>query len=395
MNAPQEQNNSIVLGHRAVSVVWPWNFHPRDVIDMRPRIVDLFCGCGGFSLGAHQAGLAPTVSFDVDATLTSSVSTNFPETKLALADLGTVAGCDIEAAAGGQIDGMFGGPPCQGFSAMGHRREDDPRRDLLAHYFRLVNELKPAFFVMENVQGLGYADTLPVLNKAIDLLEGAYELLGPIILDAADFGAATRRPRLFVIGTDRRRCDPLSLQDILAAKTASATVADAIMDLSSARYMEDDSNGFDVWERGIDMELSPYARSLANGDRCFTGHRRTEHTPKVVERFRTVQPGTVDKVGRHPRLAWSGQCPTLRAGTGKDRGSFQAVRPLHPEEPRVITVREAARLQGFPDSFRFHPTTWHSFRMIGNSVSPIIAKVVLEKIYVRLDIDGKKQIAAE
>lgn len=362
---------------------------------MQPRIVDLFCGCGGFSLGAHAAGLAPTVSFDIDPILTSSVSTNFPGTKLALADLGMLTGGDIEAAAGGQIDGLFGGPPCQGFSTMGHRREDDPRRDLLQHFFRLVHELKPAFFVMENVQGLGYADTLPLLNKAIDILDGRYDLLGPIVLDAADFGAATRRPRLFVIGTDRRRCDLLSAQDILSAKTAPATVLDAIGDLSSARFIADGDDGFDMWETAADVELSAYARHLARPDRRFTGHRRTKHTSAVVARFETVLPGTVDKVGRHPRLAWNGQCPTLRAGTGSDRGSYQSVRPLHPEEPRVITVREAARLQGFPDGFRFHPTTWHSFRMIGNSVSPIIAKAVLEKIYERLDIDGKRQVAAE
>ncbi|MGO7337159.1 DNA cytosine methyltransferase [Rhizobium leguminosarum] len=365
------------------------------MIEVQPKIVDLFCGCGGFALGAHQAGLAPVASFDVDPILTSSVATNFPKTKLALADLGAVTGHDIEIAVGGQVDGILGGPPCQGFSAIGHRREDDPRRDLLGHYFRLVNELRPAFFVMENVAGLGYSDALPILNKAIGLLDGAYELVGPIVLDAADFGAATRRPRLFVIGTDRRRCDALSLTDILAAKTEPTTVADAIADLSSARYVEDDRDGFDIWEAAMDVELSPYARRLATEDRRSTGHRRTAHTEKVVERFRTVAPGTVDKVGRHPRLAWDGQCPTLRAGTGKDKGSFQAVRPLHPEEPRVITVREGARLQGFPDSFKFHPTTWHSFRMIGNSVSPVIARVVLQKIHERLDIDGKRQIAAE
>lgn len=366
------------------------------MIEMRPRIVDLFCGCGGFALGAHQAGLAPVASFDVDPILTSSVATNFPHTKLTLTDLGTVAGRDIETAIGGQIDGIFGGPPCQGFSAIGHRREDDPRRDLLGHYFRLVNELKPAFFVMENVVGLSYSDALPVLQQAISILEGAYDLIGPVVLDAADFGAATRRPRLFVIGIDRRRCDALSLADILASKTEPTTVADAIADLSSALFLQNDEGGFDIWQGSTDIELSKYAQDLANDDRRFTGHRRTAHTDKVVERFRTVAPGTVDKVGRHPRLAWDGQCPTLRAGTGSDRGSFQAVRPLHPDEPRVITVREAARLQGFPDSFRFHPTTWHSFRMIGNSVSPIIARVVLEKIHERLDIDGKiTQEAAE
>ncbi|MNJ64000.1 Modification methylase BanI [compost metagenome] len=90
--------------------------------------------------------------------------------------------------------------------------------------------------------------------------------------------------------------------------------------------------------------------------------------------------GSVDPVGKHKRLHWDGFCPTLRAGTGSDRGSYQSVRPLHPVEDRVITPREGARLQGFPDDFIFHETVWHSFRMIGNSVSPIIAEVLLRNI---------------
>jgi DNA (cytosine-5)-methyltransferase 1 len=98
-----------------------------------------------------------------------------------------------------------------------------------------------------------------------------------------------------------------------------------------------------------------------------------------------VEPGGVDAVGRHQRLDWRGQCPTLRAGTGSDRGSYQSVRPIHPEHDRVITVREAARLQGFPDRHMFHPTTWHSFRMIGNSVSPIIARAIFGAIAERFD----------
>nr|WP_249812095.1 DNA cytosine methyltransferase [Bradyrhizobium sp. 188] len=108
-----------------------------------------------------------------------------------------------------------------------------------------------------------------------------------------------------------------------------------------------------------------------------------------------MKPGEIDSVGRHPRLSWEGQCPNLRAGTGKDKGSYQAVRPIHPEEDRVITVREAARLQGFPDSFRFHPTVWHSFRMIGNSVSPIIAQAILSLIAERMGAAQQVQMAAE
>ena len=120
-------------------------------------IVDLFTGCGGFALGARAAGLSPTLAFDNDAILTSSHSINHPNTKLVLADLSKVDGSDIRREVGGEIVGVFGGPPCQAFSDIGHRNELDPRRSLLGHFFRLVAEIAPAFFVMENVKGLGYA----------------------------------------------------------------------------------------------------------------------------------------------------------------------------------------------------------------------------------------------
>lgn len=345
----------------------------------RPRIVDLFCGCGGFSLGAHAAGLGPSVAVDIDPILTSSFSANHPTTKLVLADLSKLDGGSIERIAGGPVDGVFGGPPCQAFSDIGQRREDDPRRSLLGHFFRLINELRPSFFVMENVKGLAYADARPVLDAALNIVSGSYTILGPVTLDAAEFGAATKRPRLFVIGYDAARVNHLSTQDIDAVRRPPATVTAAIGDLVSAE-MVGDANGFDVWRVTDAGRPNGYAGRLRSPDGTFTGHRRTIHTPRVVERFAKVAPGDADPVGRHPRLHWRGQCPTLRAGTGSDRGSFQSVRPIHPEEPRVITVREGARLQGFPDRFLFHPTVWHSFRMIGNSVSPIVSEALFTVI---------------
>jgi DNA (cytosine-5)-methyltransferase 1 len=134
---------------------------------------------------------------------------------------------------------------------------------------------------------------------------------------------------------------------------------------------------------------------LRRNRRLFTGHRRTVHAKETINRFAAVKPGERDDVGKHARLAWNAQCPTLRAGTGSDRGSYQSVRPIHPSETRVITVREAARLQGFPDGFVFHPTVWHSFRMIGNSVSPIIAKALLSIIAPRLALPAGAMEAAE
>lgn len=360
----------------------------------QPQIVDLFCGCGGFSLGAHRAGLSPKVAFDNDPILTSSYKANFPSTHLVLTTLRTVTGADIKKLIGGAPDGVFGGPPCQAFSDMGHRKTNDPRRNLLKHFFRLISELKPGFFVMENVRGLGYGTARTLLDECIELVPSRYQILGPLNLDAADFGAATLRARLFVIGYDRERCDPITSDDFDARTVIPSTVRAAISDLVDAEFIEE-RDGFDTWKIVRPGRASDYAARLRSKDRTFTGHRTTTHTQEVIKRFRGIRPGQVDPVGRHPRLSWEGQCPNLRAGTGKDKGSYQSVRPIHPTENRVITVREAARLQGFHDAFKFHPTVWHSFRMIGNSVSPIIAEAILSLIAERMGFDTRRQMAAE
>ena len=112
----------------------------------------------------------------------------------------------------------------------------------------------------------------------------------------------------------------------------------------------------------------------------YRGASETRHSKKVIERYSEIKQGETDRFSKSRRIDPDGFCPTLRAGTGRDKGSYQAVRPLHPTENRVITPREAARLQGFPDWFQFHPTKWHSFRQIGNSVSPILAEYILSVI---------------
>ncbi|RED25794.1 DNA (cytosine-5)-methyltransferase 1 [Rhodopseudomonas thermotolerans] len=349
-------------------------------------LVDLFCGCGGFSLGAHKAGFDVAAAFDVDATLTSSFHANFPKTRLYLRDVGKLTGVEITKLLGRSVTGIFGGPPCQGFSDIGRRDASDPRRKLLSHFFRIVSELKPLFFVMENVRGLVYEDSRGVLGSAIEQVAGQYDILGPLILDAADFGAATRRRRVFVVGIHKKAKSPLLLSDIRAFERPAATVRSAIADLVDAEPLGVREDNFDYWRITRRGRPSEYARSLRSHDGLFASHRMVEHKADVARRFASVAPGDTDPVGRHPRLAWDGQCPTLRAGTGADKGSRQAVRPLHPEEPRVITVREAARLQGFPDRHIFHPTIWHSFRMIGNSVSPIVSQAVFLSIRKKLGL---------
>lgn len=353
----------------------------------RMRALDLFCGTGGFSRGAHEAGFEVAAAFDIDANLTYSFRKNFPDTKLVLADIGKLTADEIRKHVGDEhIDLIFGGPPCQGFSAIGRRDKEDPRRSLLGHFFRVVSEVRPSAFVMENVQGLLFSDAVQELENAL-LQATGYRLLKTKVLNAADFGAATNRRRAFVIGYDPDLCAPFDWPDFAALESSPSTVEDAIAGLKSPVEVGEDKEEFDVWRTRANAKRSDYAdRLLAEGGQ-FTGNKRTKHLPHVVDRFSRIRQGGFDPIGKYPRLAWNSQCPTLRAGTGADKGSHQSIRPIHPEEDRVITVREAARLQGFPDEHRFHPTIWHSFRQIGNSVSPIIAKAILSVLHEKL-IEG-------
>jgi len=184
--------------------------------------------------------------------------------------------------------------------------------------------------------------------------------------------------------------------DLLNAKKKKKySVRDAIADLPEPRNSE-----WVKYKKKADEDLSSYAKrarsvpaaDLGSGESRLrlqrnevSGVLRTVHTPEVVERFREVEPGTTDAVSRCPRLEWSEAAPTLRAGTGPDKGSYQSIRPIHPTSDRVITVREAARLQGFPDWFQFDTTKWHSFRMIGNSFSPPLSGTLLRLMSERLE----------
>jgi len=349
------------------------------------RIADVFSGCGGFSLGADMAGMKTCLAIDVDPILSSSFERNFPKVRLIGRDVHRLTSTELLRYLGGGIDGIVGGPPCQGFSEIGRRDSDDPRRLLIGDFFRLVRKTRPRFFVMENVRGLLFDKNRNMLSAHLEKLSSRYTIFGPQILEASMFGAATRRPRLFVIGIEGPRRGSSVFRELERHQREPSTVRDAIADLRRARLSHVDTSGIDWWTYPENISLSEYARRArrGRGGKLLTyvsSHRRTEHLMATIRRFSRLEPGQQDAVGKHYKLKWNGQSPTLRAGTGADRGSYQSVRPIHPAEPRVITPREAARLQGFPDWFEFHPTIWHSFRMIGNSVSPFVSSAVLRAV---------------
>lgn len=375
-----------------------------------PTLIDLFCGCGGFSLGAELAGFHSLAAIDIDPVLQSGYKKNFPKTRAIEGNVGEIQKSDWRQIIGNvRPDGIIGGPPCQGFSRMGKRSKDDPRNTLIHHFYRHINELHPKFFIMENVEGLLDEGSCDVLMSAIESVSDRYTILGPLIVNAAHFGAATKRRRVIVVGFDPDDCDPLTPEELQPTPSCLATVQDAIADLPAPikdSGLSDDF-GWAAYPAIAQNKLSSYARSLREGppeglgwaqairlhERGFvSGFHETRHTEAVSARYANVERGKSDSISKSYRLDWLGQCPTLRAGTGSEKGAFQAVRPLHPEEGRVITVREAARMQAFPDWFVFHPTKWHSFRMIGNSVSPSVSYGLLSKLLGTIATTNRESI---
>ena len=326
------------------------------------------------------------MSVDKDPILSSSFETNFPRTAVLRANLADAPVRKLRDKLGPtKPTGVVGGPPCQGFSVMGRREKGDPRNKLLRSFFKCVLGLRPDFFVLENVPGLLDQGHRRRLESALELVSNRYSILPPLILDAANFGAATRRPRLIVVGYDANEMDAVCLETLNKLRRQPTTVRDAISDIPGPV-----ADG--EWARYPQLaDLSPYAMRMRRPPppdstsavlpaSQVSGCQATAHTRSVVDRFARLAPGERDGVSKFPRLRWDRPAQVLRAGTGNDRGSYQAARPIHPDEPRVITVREAARLQGFPDWFQFHPTKWHSHRMIGNSVSPVFAEAIFAEI---------------
>ena len=363
--------------------------------------IDLYCGAGGMSLGFEEAGFTVVAAVDSDPRATRAFQSNFPTVPTLLADARALTGDDIRdsAALGRQhMTVVFGGPPCQGFSVGGRQHANDPRNGLLLEFARLVVELRPSYFVMENVPGLASDRASEVFRTCLDYLtRRGYRIVEPIrILNARDFGVPQSRRRLFVLGYQADQRPPE--YPVIDAQCPEAdrrfalrpTVWDAMGDLPDAdAYDELLHTDAAVVDFLPPSAYAAYLRGERNGPpdgsktttkRLLTASHRTRHLPRTRRRFQQTKPGEYEPVSRFLRLQKDGLAPTLRAGTGPEAGSYTAPRPIHPSYPRCITVREAARLHSFPDWFGFDHTIWHGFRQVGNSVPPLLARALASRV---------------
>jgi DNA (cytosine-5)-methyltransferase 1 len=399
---------------------------------IRPIAVDLFAGAGGMTLGFEQAGFDVLAAVEIDPIHACTHVYNFPVWTVLCRNIIEITGEEIRKLSpigDRHIDVVFGGPPCQGYSYIGHRALDDPRNLLVRDFVRIVLELKPSYFVFENVKGLTASKNKCFLYELIETFsQNGYQVRLPWqVLNAAYYGIPQRRERLFLIGAKQgfvlpeypTPCSQLHSAELRGSQGAAAGVAHSpsTMRLRSARNfaatLTDPTLPFtpSCWDALGDLpeaeefeELlyrdwvktekwnnpSSYGREMrCLDDSCWhfgykrnwnssvlTSSMRTNHSPISRARFQNTKQGKKEPISHFFKLAEKGLANTLRAGTDAAHGAHTSPRPIHYSQPRCITVREMARLHGFPDWFRFHVTKWHGARQVGNSVPPPIARAI-------------------
>lgn len=406
----------------------------------RPVAIDLFAGAGGLSLGLEQAGFDVVAAVEYDPVHAATHEFNFPLTKTICGDLSAPLEAEALCAAvqqgmkshghdldtwDGEVDLVAGGPPCQGFSWIGKRLIDDERNRLVFHFYRLVSELRPRYFVMENVPGMAKGGHRSILDELIaEFEEAGYRFPDQMkyrILNAADFGVPQERHRLFLIGTREDQATtatpPHSTVQAVPKRSWSAksptlstlpvgpSVWDAIGDLpnlnrfprlrafdgiklsrEAVTAMDASASEYARRLRGIEADSADLSRPRSWDPALLTGSMRTTHTDKSIRRFKATKHGDTEPVSRFYKLDPAGLCNTLRAGSGSERGAFTSPRPIHPHLPRALSNREAARLHSFPDWFRVHATKWHGFRQIGNAVAPLVGRTVGRQVVEALAV---------
>lgn len=331
----------------------------------RPTAIESFCGAGGMSVGLGQAGFDVRFAFDNDPVSVRTYAANVGPHVSGM-DAASVSGDELLERAGltrGQLDLFSGGPPCQGFSKQrrGAAALDDPRNGLVREFARLVEETCPRAFLFENVQIFGQKRGRVLIDELSERLSG-YDV-HDFFVCSSDHGIAQSRGRFLMIGL---RSDLGAPPPLLPTSENRVTVRDAIGDLPAP---PDDYTEHPEVANHIQCKITSTNRLRISHVPQGGGWRDIPFELRLPchQRVDTTKGGWPDVYGR---LSWNGVCPTITGGFD----SFSRGRYAHPEQHRSITPREAARLQGFDDDFRFLGNRADVRRMIGNAVPPPLAR---------------------
>lgn len=346
---------------------------------MSPTVIDLFAGVGGLSLGFEQAGFHVVLANEYDAGIAAAYQRNHRGTKMVVGDITALNLEETFGAFAGKIDVIIGGPPCQGFSQKGQRKTiHDERNFLFKYYVKVVELVRPRYFVMENVPNLLTAEHGYFQREIVELFRGMGYRLNTGVLNAADYGVPQNRRRAVIIGKRDGQAPALP------EKTArGVTIWDAIGDLA---YLESGEGREEQPYR--DLPASGYAKELRGDMRVLYNHIATRHSKLALERLALIPCNCGKEVLPDEHLTksiysgtWSRMIKDDISVTITTRfDTPSSGRFTHPYLNRAITVREAARIQSFPDSFIFTGTKGSQMKQVGNAVPPRLANAIASVI---------------
>ena len=346
---------------------------------MKPKVIDLFAGVGGLSLGFEQAGFDVVIANEYDASIADAYIKNHKSTHMIVGDITQL---NLEKTFGkykNDISVVIGGPPCQGFSQKGQRKTiHDERNFLFKYYVEVVKLVSPQYFVMENVPNLLSAEHGYFKGEIKDLFESLGYRLEMGVLNAADYGVPQNRRRAVIIGKHYKAAPSLP-----KALNTKVTIWDAISDLAfleSGEGEEEQSYKFNP--------ESLYEKEMRKDSTILHNHVATNHSKIALERLAMIPPNAGKEVLPEEHLTksiYSGTWTRMR----KDEESVTITTRFdtpssgkftHPFLNRAITVREAARIQSFPDDFIFTGKKGSQMKQVGNAVPPKLAKAIADVI---------------
>jgi DNA (cytosine-5)-methyltransferase 1 len=342
--------------------------------------IDLFAGAGGMSHGARLAGIEIREAVEIDGHASATYEANHSGVSLYRGDIKAYNPPELHAR--GESTIVFGGPPCQGFSTSNQRTrtQANPSNWLFRELLRVVEIVLPTWVVVENVIGILQTSGGAFVAEMRDGLEKLGYTVSQAVLDASRVGVPQRRSRLFMLGS--RVGQRVDLTSVMNKEIV--TVRDAISDLPALENgAEDDELSY------TSPPMSAYAAEMRGDLQRCCGHTVTRNAPHIVERYRHIEQGanwqsipaelmhnykdpSKCHTGIYHRLSYDSPAKVI--------GNFRKNMLIHPLQSRGLSVREAARLQSFPDSYKFPGSIGFRQQQVGNAVPPLLARAVFNII---------------
>lgn len=343
----------------------------------KPKGIALFAGCGGLSLGFHNAGFDVLGFVELKKEFCETYKANFKDTECLGNDIRKISNRDVEnwRKHFGEIDVLFGGPPCQGFSLAGKRDRFDPRNQLYLEFVRVASILQPRMIVLENVRLLTSMKTINNGYVADDIVK-RFESVGYIVkykvLNAQDFGVPQSRGRVIFIGIRK----DLGASEITFPQQTHGEDVNSLFPLKPLVSFKDATKDLESLESGEKSKNDPLHFAIVHPHHVIEMLKMTPEGKSAHENSNQEFRPKSGYNTTYKRIKWDEPCSTIGTTFSMISGS----RNVHPSNTRSLTIREASRCQTFPDDFKFLGKLGTIRTMIGNAVPPLLAEVIAKHI---------------